>query len=116
MFVLDENADLPLPRTALVDREFGARQDAFRTRIDSSGVTRAAIISPQHLETLLYQALVELATTAGPARRDGDAGGRALAPSGPAAACWFEWRGVASRQSWRRRWPRGVRRPQGRWG
>ena len=61
MFVLDANAELPLPRTALVDQQYADRQDAFRARVEECGVTRAVTTSPQQLETLLYQALIELA-------------------------------------------------------
>jgi len=58
MFLLSEDPTVALPVDAVTDTEFGARQAEFRKAPEG---TRAKFTSPQHLETLLYQALVELA-------------------------------------------------------
>ncbi len=42
------------------DPAYGARQEAFRSRLISSGVTTATITSPAELSEKLYQALTEL--------------------------------------------------------
>jgi len=47
VFVLDTDAEeLGIPASALIDREFGARQDAFRRRVQDSGLTTQAFASP----------------------------------------------------------------------
>jgi tetratricopeptide (TPR) repeat protein len=61
VLLLDEDAELPLPASQIIDRQHGDRQDAFRRRLRDAGVTVATVVSPAHLETRLYQALVELA-------------------------------------------------------
>jgi hypothetical protein len=67
IFLLDDDTELPIPARHLVDREHGARQDAFRDRLRQSGIAVASIRSPAELETHLYQALAELgAGTADP--------------------------------------------------
>ncbi len=68
IMVVDEEADLAVPRSFWVDAENGAKQKAFRTKVEND-VTRAGVVGPAQLETKLYQALVELAQrAAGPAR------------------------------------------------
>jgi Domain of unknown function (DUF4062) len=57
VFLLDEDAPLPLPARTSIDRTFGARQDAFRRRLRDGGLV-ALVESPAELETQLYQALV----------------------------------------------------------
>jgi hypothetical protein len=67
VFLLDEDAVLPLPQSALSDPVYGTRQAAFRTRVAEAGITVQRVASPERLETLLYQALADLRE---PAARD----------------------------------------------
>ena len=60
VFVLDENAVLPLPGVFLSDPVFGERQRAFRDRVKDAGITVQRVDSPDRLETLLFQALTTL--------------------------------------------------------
>ena len=46
VFVLDENAVLPLPRVFLSDPVFGERQRAFRDRVQDAGITVQLVGSP----------------------------------------------------------------------
>jgi len=47
VFLLDENAaDVGIPLSALIDHEFGARQDAFRRRVRDSGLVTGSFASP----------------------------------------------------------------------
>ena len=62
VFVLDEGAaDVGLPVSALIDREFGARQDAFRRRVRESGLVTGSFASPAALGQLVERSLRELA-------------------------------------------------------
>ena len=64
VFVLDEGAaDVGLPVSALIDREFGARQDAFRRRVRDSGLVTGSFASPAALGQLVERSLRELART-----------------------------------------------------
>jgi tetratricopeptide (TPR) repeat protein len=70
VFLLDEDAVPPLLPDALLEGEsaFRARQAAFRQRLRDAGVTVRTVASPDRLELLLFQALLEArATAAGPA-------------------------------------------------
>ncbi len=58
LFVLGE--DTQGPPALFPDVEHGARQEAFRQRLTSSGVTTATVASPAELETAVLHALVEL--------------------------------------------------------
>jgi Tetratricopeptide repeat/Domain of unknown function (DUF4062)/NB-ARC domain len=63
-FLLDtsaENAGIPL--SALIDREFGARQDAFRRRVQDSGLMTQSFTDPATLGRLVERSLRELADT-----------------------------------------------------
>jgi hypothetical protein len=60
MFMLAEDLAVLVPRSFYIDADHGNKQEAFRHKVDESGVTRASVDSPSQLETLLYQALVEL--------------------------------------------------------
>jgi tetratricopeptide (TPR) repeat protein len=60
VFLLDEDAVLPLPRGFLSDPGFEERQGAFRALVTDAGVIVQKVDSPDRLEMLLYQALTEL--------------------------------------------------------
>jgi tetratricopeptide (TPR) repeat protein len=60
VFLLDEEAESPLPVNQILDREHGRRQDAFRARLQEAGVTVVRVTSPQDLEISLFQSLGEL--------------------------------------------------------
>src|ERR1700677_3252648 len=72
VFVLDENAVLPLPGVFLSDPVYGERQRAFRERVQDAGITVQRVDFPDRLEMLLFQALTDLR----------DAGGRGVAAGG----------------------------------
>ena len=59
VFLLDENAELPIPARQIIDTVHGDRQHAFRRRLMQADVTVAMVRSPAELEARLYQALVE---------------------------------------------------------
>jgi len=62
MFLLDDQAVLPLPARQMIDDEYGRRQTAFRRHIEeAAGVTAVRITSPAELEIGLYDALARLA-------------------------------------------------------
>ena len=64
VFVLDTGAeDVGIPPAALIDREFGDRQDAFRRRVQDSGLTTPSFASPDALGQLVERSLRELAGT-----------------------------------------------------
>lgn len=60
VFLLDEDAVLPLPRSFLSDSRYAEQQSEFRRRIADSGITIKRVESPEKLELLLFQALTEL--------------------------------------------------------
>jgi hypothetical protein len=60
VFLLDEEAVLPLPQKLQSDPKHGQRQQAFRDRIAGSGRTISRVRSSEQLETQLFQALTEL--------------------------------------------------------
>ena len=76
VFVLDENAVLPLPGVFLSDPVHGERQRAFRQRVQDAGITVQPVDSPDRLEMLLFQALTTLQHAAR------GRGGRAAGPGG----------------------------------
>ena len=80
VFVLDENAVLPLPRVFLSDPVHGERQRAFRERVQDAGITVQRVDSPDRLEMLLFQALTTLQ------QAPGGRGGRAAGPGGGGVA------------------------------
>jgi len=64
MFLLDTDAEeVGIPPSALIDRQFGARQDAFRRRIQDSGLTTRSFANPTELGQLVERSLRELADT-----------------------------------------------------
>jgi WD40 repeat protein len=61
IFLVDEDAEIVVPRDFWIDNEYADRQLAFRQRIaESSAFVR--VRDPRHLESLLFQALVDLST------------------------------------------------------
>ena len=56
-------SELGIPASALIDREFGARQDAFRRRVQDSGLTTQSFASPAALGQLVERSLRDLADT-----------------------------------------------------
>jgi tetratricopeptide (TPR) repeat protein len=64
VFMLDADADdVGIPPAKLIDREFGARQDAFRRRVRDSGLTTQSFANPDKLGQLVERSLRELAET-----------------------------------------------------
>lgn len=62
IFVVDsESEELGLPLKALIDREYGHRQDAFLQRVKDSGLTLQRFQSPDDLKLLLERSLRALA-------------------------------------------------------
>jgi tetratricopeptide (TPR) repeat protein len=60
VFLLDQSADLTLPRSYRSDPRHAKRQQAFRVRAAGAGVTAQWVRSPDDLELLLFQALTDL--------------------------------------------------------
>ena len=74
VFLLDEDAVLPLPQSCLSDPEYAARQRAFRARAADAEITVARVGSPGDLALLLFQALTDLhGVAAGEAGRSREA-------------------------------------------
>jgi tetratricopeptide (TPR) repeat protein len=66
VFLLDvEAADVGIPARALIDHESGARQEAFRRRVQDSGLVTGAFASPAALGQLVERSLRELALSRG---------------------------------------------------
>ena len=61
VFLLDQDAELRIPPARVFDQEEDrrARQRAFRDRLREAEVTVATVASPDRLELMLYQALLE---------------------------------------------------------
>nr|MDT0663752.1 DUF4062 domain-containing protein [Micromonospora sp. DSM 115978] len=59
IFVLDPDRTEG-PRSLLVDKHFGDRQDAFRERVQTAGLTVKKVTSPDELDTQLSHALGQL--------------------------------------------------------
>jgi tetratricopeptide (TPR) repeat protein len=59
IFLLDDEALLLFPASMRSDRRYKVRQAAFRSKVLKSG-TCASVSSPDRLELLLYQSLVEM--------------------------------------------------------
>ena len=67
IFMLDEDAaDVGIPVAALVDREFGARQEAFRRRVQDAGLVVGSFANPDMLGRLVERSLRELAQAGNP--------------------------------------------------
>jgi tetratricopeptide (TPR) repeat protein len=81
MFLLDTDADgVGIPLSASIDREFGARQDSFRRRVQGSGLVTQLFANPDMLEKLVERSLRDLADTR---RRIGSGLRREQVPAGP---------------------------------
>ena len=64
VFLLDTSAEeVGIPLSALIDREFGDRQDAFRRRVQDSGLTTRSFADPATLGQLVERSLRDLAET-----------------------------------------------------
>ena len=62
VFVLDTAAaDVGIPLAQLIDHAFGARQEAFRRRVQASGLVTQSFASPDELGRLVERSLRELA-------------------------------------------------------
>ena len=59
VFLLDEDAVLPLPGRFLSDSQYGQHQARFRERVKAAGTMVALADSPARLEMLVFQALTE---------------------------------------------------------
>jgi tetratricopeptide (TPR) repeat protein len=68
LFLLDEDAILPLPRSFQSDPRYEKRQQRFRRRIADADTTIQRVSSPDQLELLLFQALTDM-------HQQADAGG-----------------------------------------
>jgi hypothetical protein len=63
VFLLDERAtDVGIPLLALLDREFGARQEAFRYRVQEGGLVTGSFANPAGLGQLVERSLRGLAS------------------------------------------------------
>ena len=107
VFVLDtEAADVGLPVSALIDRKFGGRQDAFRRRVRDRGLVTGSFASPAGLGQLVERSLRELA---GPGVRvAGARAARSRRSRWPGRSRRSRWGSSRARTCWRR-WTRPAR-------
>ena len=64
VFLLDTDADkVGIPPSRLIDHQFGARQDAFRRRVQADGLVTQTFTDPATLGQLVERSLRELAET-----------------------------------------------------
>jgi hypothetical protein len=64
VFLLDTDAaDVGIPPSSLIDYQFGARQEAFRRRVQASGLVTQKFTDPATLGQLVERSLRELAET-----------------------------------------------------
>jgi Tetratricopeptide repeat/Domain of unknown function (DUF4062)/NB-ARC domain len=62
VFLLDTSAaDVGIPLTELIDHAYGARQEAFRQRVQASGLVTQSFANPHQLGRLVERSLNELA-------------------------------------------------------
>jgi tetratricopeptide (TPR) repeat protein len=79
VFLLDTDAaDVGIPLSKLIDREYGARQDDFRRRVQKSGLLTGSFADPATLRLLVERSLRELVDQ--PRRK----GGRTVREQAPA--------------------------------
>jgi Domain of unknown function (DUF4062) len=73
VFLLDISAaDVGIPVSALIDREFGNRQDAFRRRVQDSGLLTQTFADPATLGRLVERSLRALADFTSGGEKDPD--------------------------------------------
>ncbi len=106
VFLLDTGAsDVGIPLGKLIDREFGGRQDAFRDRVQDSGLVTQSFANPATLGQLVERSLRELSDTrrrirSGIAREQVPAepqpvrGSKFVNPPPATAPAWFQDRQV----------------------
>jgi len=106
VFLLDTDAaDVGIPLSSLIDREFGARQDGFRRRVQDSQLVTRSFASPAELGQLVERSLRDLADTrsriAGGIRQEQVPAGprpvrgsRFVNPPPAVAPAWFQDRQV----------------------
>jgi hypothetical protein len=64
VFLLDTDAaEVGIPLSRLIDHEFGARREAFRRRVQASGLITQTFTDPATLGQLVERSLRELAET-----------------------------------------------------
>ncbi len=82
VFLLDENAALPIPAAQLHDDDPGrrARQRAFRDRLRDAGIMTVEVASPEQLEVELLHALQASSPAGADRALAGDAGGLPAPP------------------------------------
>jgi tetratricopeptide (TPR) repeat protein len=106
VFLLDEDAaDVGIPLSSLIDRQFGARQDAFRRRVRAGDLITQSFASPAELGQLVERSLRDLADArrriAGGIRREQTPAGprpvrasKFVNPPPAVAPVWFQDRQV----------------------
>ncbi len=109
MFLLDEDAEeVRIPPSALIDRKFGARQDAFRRRVQDSGLTTRSFANPAELGQLAERSLRDLADTRArlgsgiqreqvPAEPQPVRASKFVNPPPATAPAWFQGRQIETR-------------------
>ena len=82
VFLLDEDAALPIPAAQLHDDDpdLQARQRAFRDRLRDAGIMTASVASPEQLEVELLHALQERGPASPAKARASSAGGLPVPP------------------------------------
>ena len=109
VFLLDEDAVLPLPGKYLSDPRYDEQQRRFRTRVAEAGVTVRRVGSPEQLEPLVFQVLKDLRQHTEqriesgleqqrqPGRKPATRQARFVNPPPMTAPSWFQDRYVESR-------------------
>jgi len=109
VFLLDTDANVAIPPSKLIDREFGARQDAFRSRVQASELTTRSFASPAELGQLVERSLRSLAQTSArissgiqrervPAEPQPVRASKFVNPPPATAPAWFQGRQVETRR------------------
>ncbi|MGW6194816.1 tetratricopeptide repeat protein [Kribbella sp. NPDC055110] len=104
-----EAANLHIPIEALIDREYGDRQDAFRQRVSGADLTTQRFSNPEQLGALVERSLHDLAQTRlriasgiereqRPPKLARLRGSKFVNPAPTTAPSWFQDRRVETRQ------------------